>query len=376
MAKIQLIGTALVAAAIVAGCNKSEAETSATEKAAPSPAPAEAAATEAKDPNEAMVTVGEKKLTRGEIDKQVEAIVAKMGDKIPAEQLAYQRLMYGNQIAQSFVMDNVFVPKAKELGYTADDKDIAEFEAKLLKQFEGRPDAPKTIDEFIAKLPFDKEFIVGQFRSNIVIEKMLEGEVMSKGGKDYAAEAQKIIDDIKKENEKIPAQAAEAEKKIKELKSQLDAVPEAERAAKFAELAAANSDCPAGKRAGGDLDFFTHGQMVPEFDKAAFALPVGTISDIVKTSFGYHIIMATDKKEAVEAKDGKPAEPEKVRASHILVKAPAERQVPNAAEVEKALKSRGSREAVAKFMNDILRQSGIQAAEEYKNLLPEPEPAK
>ena len=96
----------------------------------------------------------------------------------------------------------------------------------------------------------------------------------------------------------------------------------------------------------------------------------------MKTSFGYHIIMVTDKKAAVEAKDDKPAEPEKVRASHILVKAPAARQVPDAAEVEKMLKSRGSREAVAKFMSDILRKSGIQAAEEYKSLLPEPEPAK
>lgn len=375
MAKIQLIGTALVAAAIVAGCNKNEAETAATSKAAEAPA-AKAAEAVAKDPNEAMVTVGEKKLTRGEIDKQIDAIVAKMGDKIPAEQLAYQRLMYGGQIAQSFVMENVFVPKAKELGYTVDDKDLAEFEAKLLKQFEGRPDAPKTIDEFIAKLPFDKEFVLGQFRSNIAIEKMIEGEVIAKGDKDYAAEAKKIVDDIKSENEKVPLLAAEAEQKIKNLKAQIDATPEAERAAKFAELAKANSDCPSGERAGGDLDFFTHGQMVKEFDEAAFALPVGAISDIVKTSFGYHIIMVTDKKAAVEAKDDKPAEPEKVRASHILVKAPAARQVPDAAEVEKALKSRGSREAVAKFMSDILRKSGIQAAEEYKSLLPEPEPAK
>ncbi len=117
----------------------------------------------------------------------------------------------------------------------------------------------------------------------------------------------------------------EAEKKINGIKAQLDATPEAEKAAKFAELAKESSDCPSGAK-GGDLGFFKHGQMVPEFDKAAFELPVGKISDIVKTGFGYHLILVTDKKAAVEAKDGKPAEPETVKASHILVKVPNNEQ--------------------------------------------------
>ena len=116
---------------------------------------------------------------------------------------------------------------------------------------------------------------------------------------------------------------AVALKKIKDLKAQLDKVPAAELAKKFAELAKANSACPSSAK-GGDLGEFTHGQMVKEFDEVAFKLPVGKVSDPVKTQFGYHLILTTKKIPAVEAKGDQPAEPEKVQASHILIKAEAD----------------------------------------------------
>ncbi|RLB85525.1 MAG: hypothetical protein DRH24_01855 [Deltaproteobacteria bacterium] len=67
--------------------------------------------------------------------------------------------------------------------------------------------------------------------------------------------------------------------------------------ADFAKLAKDNSSCPSSAK-GGDLNFFKRGQMVPEFDKVAFELKPGQISDVVETRFGYHIIKVTDKKEA------------------------------------------------------------------------------
>ena len=68
--------------------------------------------------------------------------------------------------------------------------------------------------------------------------------------------------------------------------------------ANFAELATKFSEDEASKAKGGDLDYFGKGQMVGEFDKVAFELQPGQVSDVVKTSYGYHIIKVMEKKAA------------------------------------------------------------------------------
>jgi len=62
----------------------------------------------------------------------------------------------------------------------------------------------------------------------------------------------------------------------------------------FEEAASLYSTCPS-KAQGGDLGSFTRGRMVPEFEKAAFELEVGVISEPVQTQFGYHFIKVEEK---------------------------------------------------------------------------------
>lgn len=78
---------------------------------------------------------------------------------------------------------------------------------------------------------------------------------------------------------------AEALQKCKDLRAKIVA------GAKFAEVAQLESDDVGSGQNGGDLDTFGHGAMVPEFEKVAFALKVGEISEPVRSAFGYHLIL-------------------------------------------------------------------------------------
>ncbi len=98
---------------------------------------------------------------------------------------------------------------------------------------------------------------------------------------------------------KVAPQATREEKdaareKIKEILEQAKAGKD------FAALAKAYSECPSGEK-GGDLGYFGRNEMVQPFEDVAFTLPVGVVSDVVETRFGYHLIKVTDKKSRLRS---------------------------------------------------------------------------
>jgi peptidyl-prolyl cis-trans isomerase D len=77
-----------------------------------------------------------------------------------------------------------------------------------------------------------------------------------------------------------------------------DVLKQAKKGAKFEDLAKKYSEDPGTKDKGGDLGWLMQGQTVPEFEKTAFGLEKGKISDLVKTQYGFHIIEVLDKETA------------------------------------------------------------------------------
>jgi parvulin-like peptidyl-prolyl isomerase len=78
--------------------------------------------------------------------------------------------------------------------------------------------------------------------------------------------------------------------KLSEAQEILDRIKKGESFAKLAQERSLDGS----RKRGGDLGYFSRGMMVKEFEKAAFALEKGQVSDIVKTQFGYHIIKRLD----------------------------------------------------------------------------------
>jgi peptidyl-prolyl cis-trans isomerase D len=77
-----------------------------------------------------------------------------------------------------------------------------------------------------------------------------------------------------------------------------DVLKQVKIGAKFEDLAKKNSEDPGTKDKGGDLGWIVQGQTVPEFEKVAFSLQPGTVSDLVKTQYGFHIIKVLAKETA------------------------------------------------------------------------------
>lgn len=140
-------------------------------------------------------------------------------------------------------------------------------------------------DEFAAEVERLKAHVL----KNLAVRNLLDNIEVSE-------EEKKEFYEINKEMFKSQAMVRASHILVPELEMAEKALAEINEGRDFAEIAMEISTCPSKER-GGDLDFFTRGRMVPEFEQAAFALEVGEVSEPVETQFGYHIIKTTEKKE-------------------------------------------------------------------------------
>jgi peptidyl-prolyl cis-trans isomerase D len=152
-----------------------------------------------------------------------------------------------------------------------------------------------------------------------------------------------------------------------------DILKQAKGGADFGELAKKYSEDESNAKTGGDLDYFGHGKMVPEFDAVAFTLQPGQISDVVKTQFGYHIIKLTDKKPGTT----RPFAELRQQLMDQLAYERAQSQAANlSATLEKQISKPADLDRVAKAQGLTVQESGFFARDEpILGLGPSPEAA-
>lgn len=154
----------------------------------------------------------------------------------------------------------------------------------------------ENFDSYIAQQGYNEESYKKFLKLNL-----LQEEALIDGVEATDEEIQAKYDAMKSEvNARHILVADEAT--AKEVKQKLD------DGGDFAALAGEYSTEPGAAESGGDLGWFGKGAMVPEFEEAAFSLEPGTISEPVKTDFGYHIIEVVEKREIEESFEDKKEE--------------------------------------------------------------------
>ena len=319
----------------------------------------------AADSKDVVVTVGDAKLTRAQLDADVAKFIEARKVQIPAAQLEQAKSYLAMQFRQQFVTKTLLLNEAKKKGLVVTDDEVAARANEIIKANQGRPGAPATLDDLLAKHPLGIERARVEFKDSVLINKFVDQEIASKikvdpaeVKKQYDAVVSNIAQRAKApQGERVRAShilvktdakktADAAKKEIDALYAQLKGLSGDALAKKFADLAKEKSDCPS-KAKGGDLGAFGHGQMVPEFDKAAFAQEIGKLYEPVKTSFGWHLVLVTEK---IPASTPSEADVQKAVAA----------QAPKLADVERRVKNQQIQKSFQSYLQGLLKANGFE----------------
>ena len=259
------------------------------------------------------VTVNGVDITEAELQELVKPQLERMAQrakKLPPAIAQSLEKQIRQQVLDRIIVGRLLEEKAKEVNIVVTEQEVI----KQITAIAAAQRPPMTLEELKKKTAeygqnFDE--LKQQIRKGMTYQKVVEAQwtgkinITEEDAKKYYDEnptqfevkeqvrASHILikPDITDPNNDPNQAKAEAKAKIEGLLKQIKG------GADFAELAKANSADPGSAVKGGDLKFFPRGKMEAPFEKAAFELEVGKVSDIVETRFGYHIIKVTDRKD-------------------------------------------------------------------------------
>lgn len=208
-------------------------------------------------------------VTNKDVDDAIKEIIDKVGSKEQLDALLKQNGISNSQFKKDLKEEVKMKKLAKELGSSS----VSDAEAK------------KFYNDNISKFKHSDKVRASHILISVnpqEIEEVVKSDPNNKNIDETAVKA-KVAAEVQAKEAKANQILAEAKK----------------NPTQFAKLAKENSEDTATANKGGDLGFFAAKEMVPEFSKAAFSMKPNTISDKpVKTQFGYHIIMVTDRSAA------------------------------------------------------------------------------
>lgn len=232
--------------------------------------------------------VGEEEIKQADVDKRI-AVFKLFSPNFDAS--AVERA----DIVDQLLDEKIVVVEAYKQGIRVKDEEVeaalAEVKKSLETQFGDEKKTNSALRKFNLTMDDLKEIVENnlktqQLYTKVTAEVKVADEEVQKCYQDHLNEFQ-LPEEVKASHILV-----KEEKLAQELRERL------EKGEDFAALAKEYSTDQGSRENGGQLGYFPAGKMVPEFDQAAFSTPVGQLSPVTKSQFGYHIIKVEDKKPA------------------------------------------------------------------------------
>jgi foldase protein PrsA len=239
------------------------------------------------NPNKVVGVVGDYELVNGDVEKRI-AIVKLFAPDLDLSQVPRAEVV--DQLLEELVM----LQGAEEEGVTVEQEKRDQAFDEVQTSLESRFGDKAKLDEALKKAKItlddvrevvDRNLKLQELYNKVTAEVTVTPEDVSLYYEEHKAEME------------LPEQVRASHILVDEEKLALELRDRLEKGEDFAALAKEYST-DGSAAGGGDLGYFSRGRMVQEFEDVAFTTPVGEISPVVKTEFGYHIIQVTDKKPA------------------------------------------------------------------------------